>query len=253
MSILVQEVVNRASAALDAEGSERYLFNQDYKPAINYSIEWMISAFNAGFSENKLSGEALRELVKIGVWQASSFSRIVFDPAIVGHSLWTVLAIYPDIKVHPFSAPVPNPDPVASTYKPGVSYVSGKASTNRLTLEEWNDNQDNVFMPGNNVLGAPLVEFAYLDFADYQSTGYVVAGGPELEIRPSVANKFVALGYLKRPSAVASITDSLPFPDSMTNLIVEKALSYISYKQGDGTTLYEVTARDIQQLASLLL
>lgn len=252
MPILVQEVVNRAAAALDAEGSERYLFDQDYKPAINYAEEWITSMFNKGFAENKLSGEALRELVKIGVWQANNFSRVSFDPAVVGHKLWTVLAIYPNPVVYPFSAPIANQNKAISVYKPGLSYVSGKASTSRLTLEEWNENQDNVFMPGNNQLSGSLVEYAYLDFMDYSSTGYINPGTYEIEIRPSVANKYVALGYLKRPTPVALITDSIQFPDSLINIILDKVLNFISAKQGDGTTLYSVTERDIQTLAQLL-
>jgi hypothetical protein len=252
MPILVQEIVNRALSALDAEGSDRYLFDQDFKPALNYAEEWITSAFNKGFAENKLSGEGLRELAKIGVWQANNFSRIAFNPTVMGHDLWTVLAIYPNPTVSPFRAPTPNINKSLSQYIPDLAYVSGKASTSRLTFEEWNENQDNVFMPGNNLLQGALVEYAYLDFLDYSAVGYNNPGTYELEVRPSVANKYVALGYLKRPIPVALITDSIQFPASLTNIILEKTLMYISVKQGDQTTLYGVTERDIQTLAQLL-
>lgn len=252
MPILVQEIISRAQSALDAEGSDRYLFDQDYKPAINYAEEWITSAFNKGFAENKLSGEALRELVKIGIWQANNFSRIAFDPTVMGHKLWTVLAIYPNPKVTPFRAPIPGSVIAESKFIPDLSYVSGKASTNRLTLEEWNENQDNVFMAGNIALTGALVDYAYLDFADYSSSTYTNPGTYELEIRPTVSNKYVGLGYLKRPKLVTLQTDSIEFPDSLINIILEKTLNYIAYKQGDQTALYGITERDIQMLAQLL-
>lgn len=252
MPILVQEVVNRCLSALDAEGTERYLFDQDFKPGINYAEEWLTAAFNSGFASNKLTGESLRELVKISVWQANSFSRIAFDPAVMNHKLWTVLAIYPNPVVFPFQQPIPHPNKSVSRFMPTLSYVSGRASTNRLTLEEWNENQDNVFMPGNNKLTGDLADYAYLDFGDYSSTNYNNPGKYEIEIRPSVANKYVAMGYLKRPDPISLITDSIQFPDSLTALITDKVLSWCATKQGDQTTLYSVTERDVQMLMNLL-
>lgn len=252
MPILVQEINDRMLSALDAEGSDRYLFDNDIKPAVNYSIEFIVSIFNKGFAENKLSGESLRELVKIGVWQANNFSRIAFDSGVMGHKLWTILAVYPEIVTQPFFNPSPNPNPALSSFMPGLSYVSGKACTNRMNFEEWNDNQENVFMPGNNILTGALVDYAYLDFADYSSSGYTNPGGQEITIRPTVANKLIALGYLKRPTSVALISDSIQFPDSLINIIMDKALQFIATKQGDNTTLYGVTAKDVQQIAGLL-
>lgn len=252
MPILAQEVQNRCLSALDAEGSDRYTFDQDFKFGMRYSQEWLVSAFNRVFAETKFSGEQLKELVKMGIWQANNFSRIAYNPADTGHELWSVIAIYPNPVTHPFRAPVPDPNPVLSKFIPDLSYVSGKASTSRLTMEEWNENQDNVFMPGNKSLVGPLNEYAYLDFANYSSTNYNNPGTYELEIRPGVANKFVGLMYLKQPPTVNAIGDSMLFPESLTNLIVEKTLLWIATKQGDGTNLYGVEEKDVQRLLQLL-
>lgn len=252
MPIPVQEIVNRGAAALDAEGSERYLFDQDYKPAINYANEWMVAAINKVFGVTKISGESLRELVKIKVFQANNYSRVAFDSAAVGHKLWSILAIYPEPVTAPFYNPTPNPNLALSQYMPGLSHISGRACTNRLTLEQWNDNQKNVFAPGNNTLTGDLNEYGYLDFADYSSSSYANAGVFEIEVRPTVANKLISLAYIKKPSDVALITDSVEFPDTMLDLILEKMLNYISWKQGDNTTLYLVTDRDIARLSSLM-
>ena len=40
---------------LDAIGSDRYLFDQDIKPAINSAIDISVAMFNAAFASNKLS------------------------------------------------------------------------------------------------------------------------------------------------------------------------------------------------------
>lgn len=252
MSILVQEIVNRSNSALDAEGSERYLFDQDFKPAIRFAQEWVVSVLNKAFDVNKISGESLRELVKIGIWQTNSYSRIAFNETVVGSKLWSILALYPNPVITPFRTPLSLTNKAESRFMADLSYVSGKSCTNRLTLEQWNDNEKNVFMPGNNVLSGDLVEFSYLNFVDYSSTSYNNPGLFEIEIRPSVANKFVGMAYLKKPSEVNLITDSIQFPESLTDIITEQTLKFISIKQGDQTTLYMVTERDIARITSLI-
>lgn len=252
MPIPVSEIVNRATSALDAEGSDRYRFDQDFMPAINYAIEWSISVINEAFAQNKLSGEALRELNHVGVFQANNFSRIAFNPASVGKNLWTIIAVYPLPTVFPYRNPVPDVNPVLSKFIPDISMVGSNNTAKRLTQEEWNDNAKNVFMPGNNSLFGDLVDYAYLDFSDYSSLGYNNGGLQEIEVRPSIANKYAAIAFLEKPALITSINDDISFPESMTNIITEKTLSFISYKQGDGTNLYGVTAADINKLTSLI-
>lgn len=252
MPILVQEIIDRSLSALDAEDSERYLFDQDFKPAIRYAQEWVVAVINRSFESNKYSGEALRELTKIGIWQANNYSRIAFDESALTEKLWSVLAIYPNPIVAPFTQPFPLPNKAQSKYMNNLSFVSGKSCSNRLTLEQWDDNSDNVFMPGNNILTGALADYAYLDFADYSSATYNNPGIFELEIRPTVANKFVALAYLKKPSEINSATDSMQFPAIMINIILEKTLNYISFKQGDQTNLFGITDKDVNEMINLI-
>ena len=85
---------------------------------------------------------------------------------------------------------------------------------------------------------------------DYSSTGYAEKG--EIEIRPSVAGQFVAIAYLKYPEPITDIGDSIEFPDTLTDLLVQKTANYISIKQGDGTTLYGVTENFVQTLLAAM-
>jgi hypothetical protein len=259
--IPVQTIVDRCKFALDAEGSDRYLFDQDFKPAINSSIEWLVAVFNKVFADKKLSEENLRELVRTKIFLASQFSRVNLDKDTVTDSIWSVLRVVPNPEVYPRQGQMTDGciDEMIealggcdkkSKVLEDLIYVRGQHSCKRLTLEEWEENQRNVFEAGNTIIKGSLISFAYLNLGDYSNARY--SSGREIEIRPDVSGKLIAVTYLKYPESIESIDDVLPFPESMINLIYHKALNFISFKQGDQTNLYSVTARDISTLVELM-
>lgn len=253
MPILVQTINDRMLSKLDAEGSERYLFDQDIKPSINTAMESLITMFNAAFAEKKLTPESLREVTKVKVWQANKFSRVSFSDADVGGSLWTVLAVFPKPIVNKGVSGSPTTDDSESKLRGDLSFVSSEKSAKRLTFEEWNQNSKNAFMPGNSILSGELLEYAYLDFADYSSTSYTGNNGKfEIQVRPDIPSELVAIAYVKYPKPVVNIGDSIEFPLSLTDLIVDLSLQVIAYKQGDGTSLYLVTRENINKLVNLI-
>lgn len=249
MPIPVNNIVASMASQLDAEGSDRYTFAQDYVYAINYAINFSVAVFNRAFADNKISPESLRELTRVKIWQASQYSRVNYDPADTGHNLWTLLAIYPDAIVNGNAGVIPA-SPEKSIYRPNLSYLSADKSAKRLSFEQWNSTKKNIFIQGNNTLQGELKEYAYLDMADYNSSTYTVST-PEFEIRPSVAGKIVAMAYLKSPNEISTINDNIEFPDTMFDFLTQQALRYIAHKQGDQTTLYMVTSNEINQLATL--
>lgn len=252
MAILVSTIESRVRATLDAEGADYYLFDQDIKPALNNAIEWTVSVFNEIFGTKKVIPEQLRDLVKVKVWQSNKYSRVSFDPATIGHDFWTLISIMPEPKLHPNNSISPLSDPVKSVLMANKSFVSSNYSAKRLNAEEWSINTNNPFVAGNDILkNSSLKEYAYRDFADYSSSTYSNPSAPEIEIRPSVAEKYVAIEYLKYPTPVNLISDSVEFPKSMTVFLVEKTLSFLSVKQGDQTTLWQVTENDIKRLTTL--
>ncbi len=97
--ISVNAIVDRMISVLDAEGSDRYLFDQDFKPAINSSIDWLVAVFNSAFADKKISEENLRDLIRTSIWQASTYSRIHLDDSddVLGYQIWSLLGIFPDI------------------------------------------------------------------------------------------------------------------------------------------------------------
>lgn len=254
MPIPVSTLNAQILADLDAEGSDRYLFDQDIKPAVNSAIDVVVALFNQAFADDKLSPEQLRELTKVRVWQASQYSRVAYSEADNGHPLWTIIAVYPKPVTNKNASSSSSNIKSFSKLRPDVSFLESFQSAKRLTLEEWNDNTLNVFMPGNTLLSVGgLTEYAYLDFADYSSTSYTGNNNlPEIQIRPAIPGELVAISYLKTPNRVSTINDSVEFPQSLTRLFVDICLNYISIKQGDSTNLFGITSQNVQRLSALM-
>lgn len=148
-------------------------------------------------------------------------------------------------------------EPEDSFYLDNVSFLLSDYSAKRLTSEEWNENRGNPFAAGN-VIQDPatcpeLATYAYKNFTDYTSATYNIPIPREIEIRPSVSDELVAIEYLKVPDSVTTGTDSIEFPAAFENLIYEKTLNFISYKQGDNTTINSVTNSDLNLLIQSIL
>lgn len=250
--ISVQKIVDLMKFQLDAEGSDRYLFDQDFKPSINSTIQWLVYVFNRAFEQNKLTAENLRELIRVKVFVANNFSRIKFDEVAVGDKLWSYLGIFPEPVTYPANIlPPALVNDFTSIYMDDVSFVSSEYSANKLTIEKWNLNKKNIFQPGNLIMTGDFKSYAYISEVDYSSSNY--AQEKEITIRPDVSGKFVAISYLKVPDEVTVINSNIEFPDNLTTLFVQKALNFISIKQGDNTNLFGVSDRDVSRLIKLIV
>ncbi len=249
--ISVQTIVDRLQFVLDAEDSDRYTFENDLKPAINSSVEWLQAVFNKAFADKKLTEEDLKELIKVTVFQTSQYSRINLD--LITDSIWSVMRISPEPVVHPSGSVITvTPTPEQSLWRDDLSYIKGKFATKLLSLEQWEENVDNIFEAGNERMTNSFKSYAYLNFANYGSSSYD-AGGSEIEIRPEIPNQFVGVTYMKYPTPINLIGDSIELPKTLTNLVFEKAASFISWKQGDGTNLYAVSEKDVMTLIKLVI
>ncbi len=249
--ISVQSIVDRLQFVLDAENSDRYTFDNDYGKAINSSVEWLSSVFNKAFADKKLSEEDLRDLIKVVVFQTSEYSRV--NLSLMDDSVWSIMRVNPEPEVIPGNSeilPVQSPD--QSVWRNDLSYRKSKFSAKKLTLEQWEDNVENIFEAGNERMLNSFKSYAYLNWANYTSDQSSFSSS-EIEIRPEIPNALVAITYLKYPTPVQSITDSIEFPESLTNLVFEKAANFISWKQGDQTNLYTVTERDVLNLIQSMI
>jgi len=187
--VSVQSVITLMASQLDAEDSDRYTFENDYKQAINYSIGWIQSAFNFAFSNKKLTEENLRFLVKSKIFQANGYSRV--DLGLLPHSVWSVLRVNPEPVTDPSGTPLFGQANSVSFLRDDLTFVRSKFSAKKLTLEQWDENSDNIFEAGNETMQGGFKSYAFLNFVDYGQ------GVSEIEVRPSVANQFVVFCIFK--------------------------------------------------------
>jgi hypothetical protein len=225
----------------------------DIIPAINAAIKWLTSVVNSAYGQDKIGEEFFRELSTSGVFRTSDTSRVSL--AIFPSEVWSILAVYPKPvtrKITGVPAPI-TPDNTRSYFLNDKLHLTAETSCKRLNLEEWATNYGNPFEAGyqGNQICDDLKLYAYLTPINYQqtSTAYKTQ---ELEIRPSIVNQEVTIFWAKKPAQIVTLNDEINFPHSVFQLLFDKALNYIAYKQGDQTNLFGVTSQDINQLLNVL-
>jgi hypothetical protein len=271
--IQVQELRNQLAFALDAEGSDHYLDSLDYIPAINASVKWLANVINAALGKDKIGEEFFRDLTYTGVFLTNQFSRVSLN--VFPSEVWSIVSVL--VEPETFEKPgveAPTTDqPLFSYFLYNLIHVGSYKSCKRLSIEEWTTSRPNPFEDGydGNQLCDDLKQYAYLNPVSYRAydeqsfdseielpTGATIPNPlepllrPEIEIRPAVVTDRVTISWVKKPSVITQITDEIEFPDSVFQLLFNKALSYISYKQGDQTNINSVTREDIALLLNVI-
>lgn len=251
--ISVQELRDSMLHALDAENSDHYRDDLDIIPAINVAAKWLTSVVNAAIGQNKIGEEFFRDISYAGVFMTNNNSRVSLN--VFPSEVWSILAIYVDPETEiDASIPAPvTPDPKQSYFMPNLIHVYSSLDCKRLSLEQWANNAVNPFEHGYDgpEMCNDLKWYAYLNPINYSFSG-AATKMQHVEIRPKSPNELVTVFWAKKPSVVTSLADTLEFPSSVYDLLFNKALNYISYKQGDNTNLYGVTNTDIQTLVNVL-
>ena len=262
--IQASTIWTKMQSALDAEGFDRYTFVNDGLPAINYAIQYTTSLFNAVFEKTKLSAENLKDLVYVRCFMTSDLSRVAFIESETGHPLWSLIAVYSSIIYTPDNTVIPKNTGHNSRYLPDIHYVKAYYSADLLTKEQVNLNRSNPFKQGNEILvfNDELSQDAYSNWANY-GTPYtylpdITKTFKEIQIiSNNSANQIIALEYLKTPSNIVNLTDWIEFPEMLINLLTEKALFWVSAKQGGAEfrerlpLLTQITNMDINNITKL--
>lgn len=243
------ELRNQLAFALDAESSQHYLDATDYIPAINASVKWLTAVINSALGQDKLSEEFFREVSYSGVFRTDLNSRISLQA--FPNEVWSILAIYP--KPTTSGTVIATPLTTRSYYMDGLLHVSADKDCKRLTIEEWSKNKLNPLEAGydGDQICDDLKRYAFLNPINYGGVNSGV-NSQEIEIRPRLENLYATVFWAKMPTVITDINDNIEFPSSCFQLLFNKSLNYISYKQGDSTNLYSVSSNDIQQLLSLM-
>jgi hypothetical protein len=246
------EIRKQLAFALDAEDSDHYRDDVDYIPAINASIKWLTAVINSALGQNKIGEEFFRDIAYSGVFQTDEDSRVSLK--VFPNEVWSILAIYikPSTKSNG-TKPAFN-DLKRSYFRSDLYFIESGLDCKRLTIEEWARNKLNPFEPGydgDNLCDA-LKRYSYLNPFNHRNSNTDVLHSEEIEVRPKVENDLITVFWVKKPQPIATINDDIEFPDSCFQLIFEKALNYISYKQGDQTNIYTVSSRDINELLNMI-
>lgn len=243
--IPVTTIISRIQSALDAEGFDHYQFDEDFKPAINYAQDWLTQLYSRVMGDKKYSEEMLRDLTYIRVWKTSIYGRIHFVSADIGGELWSVLGVFPEASVTGSENP-PLVFVNRLSYITDYLYLSSDFSAERKSIEFVNENRNNPFSKGNEIITTDLRTYAYTTMTDINGLY------KELSVLPSSGvRQTVAVAYLLQPTEITATTDNVLFPVAVLPLIVDQALSWIAFKQGDRTNLKSVTDADVQKLIQL--
>lgn len=251
--IQVQELRDQLAFALDAEGSDHYIDALDYIPAMNAAVKWLTNVINAALGRDKLGEEFFRDLTYSGVFRTDDCSRVSLNT--FPNDVWSILSVYVDPTTRSITGQTPpvTSDDTTSYFLNNLLHKSSFKSCKRLSIEEWATSRANPFEDGydGEQICDELKQYAYLNPINYENTN-LGENAQEIEIRPEVVNDNVTIFWVKKPTVISSISDQIEFPDSVFQLLFNKALNYISYKQGDNTTIHSVTERDIALLLNVI-
>jgi hypothetical protein len=250
MIVTSRIIASIRQAGLDAGiDSDYYNDQEDIIPAINLAVRWLISVIDAARAKDKRVNEALKFLSATQVYQLNNLSRFT-----IPDTVWTIDSIMSVPVTTPNgNTPVTQPDVTLSVYRSDLTHVSSLYQATRQTIDEWNVGVDNPFQPGNIITQLPVgfdgsktynITFGYLDNYNYNNT----VADFEIEIRPYIPNKLVSAFLIMAPTDVVLTTDFIQLPESIYTLIYLKALQIISFNQGDDTTLYTISDKDVATL-----
>lgn len=246
--ILVSDILDEVKASLDAEGDDHYTFPRDYLPALNNSMFWIMSILKKAMSEAKFADESFSDISVVRVFITSTFSRVEFNPSVLGHEVFTISAVIAKPVTYPNDPIPPAGTPVESSPSDEMFVRPGKP-VHLMTIEEISNAVENIYAPGYAGSGIcdNLKTYAYLPATTFINGTYEELV-KEITISPPIPREYVAISYLRSPDLIEDEGDSMPFPLSLKPMIVARTLQFISDKQGDSTNLYSVSAQDVKNL-----
>jgi hypothetical protein len=237
---------------LDAEGVDHYGDAEDIIPAINMAVRFVVSVINSALGQKKLTEEIFESIHKAKVFRTSQDSRI--STSIFIDEIWTITAVMPEPETGLTGLSVPSmPNDKSSYLRADLYHIGSKYSAERLSLEKWSEADRNPFSNGFDRKCEDTRSYAYMGPITYNPDGSVLIPS-EIEVKPKVKKNLVTVFYVAKPSQIAVLgNDDITLPEQVYDMLVNKALNYIAYQQGDRTNLFQVTQSDIVQLVNTVV
>lgn len=251
-----------SGVGVDAEGSGRYTPQNDVIPSINSALSRAIYAGNYMIANRKENEMMLGELQETLLVQSNQGGGITLEGMIDASlqpytpSVWTVLALIAEPGTN-FPNPVIAGPPEKTILRTDMYYVPGaqdERPMQRLTIEQVARARNDWQMPGNEVLAAgPNRMYGFCVIGNRTESGLFIDGNREIILLPNsiCKRKLFAMSFLRMPSLIQQVSDTIDMPMSSLRLLADWALEYLSWKQGNGTTLNSVASKDAQMLFNL--
>jgi len=238
---------------LEAEGTQRFTDDIDFLPAINSALRSANAYVGAIFAENKGGEEMFRDITVTRVFQTNSLGGVILSELQLGHKVWSINAVYAEPRFLPATAaPVPWPSAGSFMRNDVTMAAPGKFHVKRITLEQVAQTENNPFMDGSERLAStPNRSYAYYWVGDRSSSAFA-PGDIELVLVPSsiTATKLIAISYLKGVDPITALTQSIPYPSNMFQLLRNLALNDLAIKMGS-QPLYAITTQTVRDLLTV--
>lgn len=236
MSILASAIQSDLEFLLDDQNSERYDFDNDYKPAINAAVRYIVSAFDQAFERGLLSPTVFGELLVVENRtlvidvSAPNTSLIVVTSSLA--TIWRLVGI--------------DPTPLKAAGNSAYLSSSGKWAT-YVPMDEWGESQVDPFAAGSSQ-GADMQQYRYTKIMT------IADESPEvirimIEPRPPAG---VALIYLRTPTVISVVGDSVEIPYVLYQPLLMTAYRYLMVQAGkEADFSVGISDKEVKELVSL--
>ena len=252
MAFTVAELDAAVTPVLGDQSTDRYDLDLFRLPAYKAALQRLIALFYPALAQRKNVEENLSELLYTRVFQTNTLAGVTLSPAELGHEVWTIAAVYAEVRTLPETQPVilPNSPPDKSYWVENHTLRPGAKPVRRMTMEQMNVAYNNGSLPGSEKsANGPWRDYGYYIMGNRGSKVWA-PGQWELLITPeSLLNrKYVGIAYYKVPPPITAINSVIELPRSMLHIMRDLSLNELGIRQGDGTRLYDVSQQQAMQL-----
>ena len=246
--ITVSSIISDIKASLDSEKTNYWDEVIDIIPAINQSVNWVVTLLESVYGRSKFPEEALYGIQEAVIYTASLKSSISIDFS----KYRTILAVSPNPSTIGNGSTAPDTSDVAlaagSVVMTNLDFVEAGDVCARVPLEVWIGSSGNPFVSGNNIVKCnDLISYGYLSVISK------IDKFAKIIVRPDVSRKLVVVFLTKVIPAITGVSDVLYLNTRLKGIVIDKALSILTRKDDGKFSLFEVTEDDIGKLFKAFL
>jgi hypothetical protein len=235
--ILASDLVADLKFLVDDENSDRYSFDNDYKPAINLAVRYIMSAFDKAFERGSLSPSVFSELLYAQITSVAAIPLVdgvkvaLTNPLFVNEQLWRVVGV--------------DPVPIVS----GTDYVmAGARLAKFLPILDSGEVNNDPFAEGHTDAPADLDTYFYTQI---NTISFDTTPAQYLIVRPAPPGS-VAVIVLRNPTKVTLTTTNVEFPYVLYQPLLMKAYKYMMVQAGSQPLAnMQLSDQEVQELVAL--